>query len=33
MKDMRRKDEEEGISSYWISIRKRKDSGNLKKKH
>jgi hypothetical protein len=27
------KHEEEDISSYWMTLRKRKDSGNLKRKH
>ena len=27
-----RKDEEEDVSSYWKTLRKRKDTGNLKRK-
>jgi len=29
----RQEDEEEGISNYWMPRRKRKDPGNLKRKH
>jgi hypothetical protein len=28
-----REDEEEDVSSYWMTLRKREDTGNLKRKH
>jgi hypothetical protein len=32
-KNTLREDEEENISSYWINIRKKEDTGRLKRKH
>jgi hypothetical protein len=26
-------DEEEDVSSYWMTLRKQEDTGNLKRKH
>ena len=28
-----REDEEEDVSSYWMNVRKREDTGNWKRKH
>jgi len=28
-----REDEEKDVSSYWMNVRKREDTGNLKRKH